>query len=110
MLFKKGICFFLLVTTVLLLATAPGRCHRENLNQSRADGGAPPAPPIPWFTGGGVSDSPYLNADGGAPPAPPIPWPTSLNEQSTLRADGGAPPAPPIPWVFAGAGMESLAV
>ncbi len=110
MLFKKGICFFLFVTAVLLLATAPGRCQRENLNQIRADGGAPPAPPIPWPTGGGVIDSPYLNADGGAPPAPPIPWPKSMNEQSTLRADGGAPPAPPIPWGLAGAGMESIAV
>jgi hypothetical protein len=110
MLCKKGICFFLFVTAVLLLATAPGQCQRENLDQIRADGGAPPAPPIPWPTGPGVIDSPYLKADGGAPPAPPIPWPSSINEQSTLSADGGAPPAPPIPWGFAGAGMESLAV
>ena len=95
MLCKKGICFFLFATSVLLLATAPGRCQRENLDQIRADGGAPP-PPIPWSTGGGVIDSQYLNADGGAPP-PPIPWLSSINEQSTRSADGGAPP-PPIPW------------
>jgi len=96
MLFKKGLCFFLFVTAVLLFATAPGRCERENLDRIRADGGAPP-PPIPWSTGGGVIDSQYLNADGGATPAPPIPWPSSINEQPTLKADGGAPP-PPLPW------------
>lgn len=108
MLCKKGICFFLFVTAVLLLATAPGRCQRENLNQIRADGGAPPAPPIPWPKAPAAIDSPYLNADGGAPPAPPIPWPTN-SEQSILMADGGAPPAPPIPWGFAGAGTDSSA-
>jgi hypothetical protein len=37
-------------------------------------------------------------ADGGAPPAPPIPIPTT---ESVLTADGGAPPAPPIPWAIA---------
>jgi len=110
MLCKKGICFFLFVAAVLLLATAPGQCQRENLDQIRADGGAPPAPPIPWPTGSGVIDSPYLNADRGAPPAPPIPWPPTNNASTVLRADGGAPPAPPIPWGFAGAGMESSAV
>ncbi len=70
MLCKKGICLLLFVAAVLLLATAPARCQRENLDMIRADGGAPPAPPIPWLTGGGVIVSPYLNADGGAPPAP----------------------------------------
>ncbi len=110
MLCKKGICFFLFVTGVLLLATAPGRCQRENLDKIRADGGAPPPPPIPWLTGADAIDAPQLNADGGAPPPPPIPWPSSTSEQLTLEADGGAPPAPPIPWGFASAGMESLAV
>jgi hypothetical protein len=71
MLFKKGLCFFLFVTAVLLLATAPSRCQRQNLDRIRADGGAPP-PPIPWVTGPGATDSP-LRADGGAPP-PPLPW------------------------------------
>ncbi len=110
MLCKKGICLLLFVAAVLLLATAPARCQRENLDMIRADGGAPPAPPIPWLTGGGVIASPYLNADGGAPPAPPIPWQSSINEQPTLRADGGAPLPPPIPWGLAGAGMESVAI
>jgi hypothetical protein len=103
--FKKGLCFFLFVTALLPLATAPGRCQRENFDRIRADGGAPPAPPIPWPLGGAVIDSPYLNADGGAPP-PPIPWPSSINEQSTLRADGGAPP-PPIPWSSGAAVIDS---
>ena len=42
-----------------------------------------------------------LKADGGAPPAPPIPVPWSLQDTKVLSADGGAPPAPPIPvpWV-----------
>ena len=110
MLFKKGICLFLFATAVLLFTTARGRCQRENLDRIQADGGAPPAPPIPWPQGGVVIDSPYLDADGGAPPAPPIPWPKGINEQSTLMADGGAPPAPPIPWGFAGARMEALTV
>lgn len=96
MLFKKGLCFFLLVTAVLPFATAPGRCQRQNLDRIRADGGAPP-PPIPWVTGPGATDSPYLSADEGAPAAPPMPRLRSINEQSTLRADGGAPP-PPFPW------------
>ena len=121
MLSKKGMCFFMFVIAVLLLATAPGRCERENLDRLGADGGAPP-PPIPWSTSGGVIDSLYLNADGGAPPPPipwstsggvidsqdlnadggaplppPIPWQSGINEQPTLRADGGAPP-PPFPW------------
>ena len=110
MLCKKGICLLLFVAAVLLLATAPTRCQRKNLDMIRADGGAPPAPPIPWLTGEGVVASPYLNADGGAPPAPPIPWQSSINEQPTLRADGGAPLPPPIPWGLAGAGMGSVAI
>jgi len=96
MLSKKGMCFFMFVIAVLLLATAPGQCERENLDRIRADGGAPP-PPIPWSTSGGVIDSQDLNADGGAPLPPPIPWAIGINEQPTLRADGGAPP-PPFPW------------
>src|SRR5437660_563139 len=70
MLCKKGICLFLFVTAVLLLATAPGRCQRENLDQIRADGGAPPPPPIPWFTDAGAIDTPQLNADGVASKLP----------------------------------------
>jgi len=35
-----------------------------------------------------------LTADGGAPPAPPIPVPPP---KGLLTADGGAPPSPPIP-------------
>jgi hypothetical protein len=110
MLCKKGMWFFLFVTAVFLLTTASGRCQRENLDKIRADGGAPPAPPIPWLTGAGGIDSPHLNADGGAPPAPPIPWAPTNSAQSVLKADGGAPPPPPIPWGFASASIESLAV
>ena len=58
-----------------------------------ADGGEPPAPPIPIPT-----SKDLLTADGGEPPAPPIPIPTT---DSVLTADGGEPPAPPIPWVYA---------
>ncbi len=58
-----------------------------------ADGGAPPAPPIPVPKNNSV-----LATDGGAPPAPPIPVPKN---NSVLAADGGAPPAPPIPLVNA---------
>lgn len=109
MLFKKGLCFFLLVTSALLLTSALRPRQAQNLDRIRADGGAPPAPPIPWPSGAGPIDAPQLNADGGAPPSPPIPWPNT-SEHSTLRADGGAPPAPPIPWGFANIGMESKAV
>ena len=109
MLSKKGICTFLFLTTVLLLAVAPHRCQRQNLQKIRADGGAPPPPPIPWPSGTGAINSPYLNADGGGPPAPPIPWPPN-SEQSILKVDGGAPPPPPIPWGFNSAGVDSLSV
>jgi len=37
-------------------------------------------------------------ADGTAPPAPPIPNKSALNHN--LIADGTAPPAPPIPWKY----------
>jgi hypothetical protein len=110
MFLKKGTCFFLFVTAVLLVANARGSFQCENLNTIRADGGAPPAPPIPWPSTAGAIDGPQLNADGGAPPAPPIPWPSSVSEQSILNADGGAPPAPPIPWGFASLSTKPLAV
>ena len=74
MFLKKGMCFFLLVTAVLPLGTARGPFQRENLDKIRADGGAPPPPPITWPTVIGAADGPQLNADGGAPPSPPIPW------------------------------------
>ena len=35
-----------------------------------------------------------LSADGGAPPAPPIPLAVPV---LVLTADGGAPPPPPVP-------------
>ena len=110
MFLKKGMCFFLSVTAVLLFATAPGSFQRDNQDKIRADGGAPPAPPIPWPPTAGAIDGPQLNADGGAPPAPPIPWPSLTGEQSTLNADGGAPPAPPIPWGFVSPSAKPLAV
>jgi hypothetical protein len=108
MLSKRGICLFLLVTGTLMLATSLGLCERENLDRTRADGGAPPPPPIPWATGLGEVT---LDADGGAPPPPPIPWPpNNTSEGSTLKADGGAPPPPPIPWGFVSVGNGSLTV
>jgi hypothetical protein len=69
---KKGICFFLFAGAIFTSVFALGQWHRDNLGKTQADGGAPPAPPIPWPTT--AIDSPNLNADGGAPPAPPIPW------------------------------------
>ncbi len=51
MFFKKGLCFFLFVTAVLLLATTPSRCQRENFDRIRVDGTQPPPPPIPWPSG-----------------------------------------------------------
>ena len=110
MFLKKGTCFFLFVTAVLLVATARGPLQRENLNTIRADGGAPPAPPIPWSLTTGEIELPQLNADGGAPPAPPIPWPSSIKDQSIMNADGGAPPAPPIPWGLGSLSAKPLAV
>jgi len=69
MLCKKGICFFLFVAAVLLLATAPGRCQRKNLDMIRATGELHLHHRFPWLTGGGVIASPYLNADGGCAPS-----------------------------------------
>jgi hypothetical protein len=65
-----------------------------------ADGGDPPAPPmpLPFSLDGGDPPAPpmplphattLLSLDGGDPPAPPMPLPFSL--------DGGDPPAPPMP-------------
>ena len=108
MFLKKGTCFFLFVIAVLLLATAPSPFQRENLDKIQADGGQPPAPPIPWSVGG-VIEAPQLNADGGQPPAPPIPWPGGSGGSSTLTADGGQPPAPPIPWGLVNVGLQSVA-
>ncbi len=112
MLFKKGICFFLFVTAALVLAPGLNLCQGQNLDKIRADGGAPPAPPIPWPKPPAVTNAPLLSADGGAPPAPPIPWlkPPSNSAQSILKADGGAPPAPPIPWGSSTIDMGSLEV
>lgn len=96
---KKGTCFFLFVTAVLLLATAPSPIQRENLDKIRADGTQPPAPPIPWSSG--IATVPLLEADGTQPPAPPIPWGQVVTEgkvEEVQIADGTQPPAPPIPW------------
>lgn len=64
-------------------------CITGAVSTLTADGGAPPAPPIPLSKG-----ETNLVADGGAPPAPPIPL---SKGETNLVADGGAPPAPPIP-------------
>ena len=108
MFLKKGMCFFLFVTAVLLLATAPSPFQRDNLDKIRADGGQPPAPPIPWSSVGRVIEAPQLNADGGQPPAPPIPWPGGSGGSSALTADGGQPPAPPIPWGLVNVDLQSV--
>jgi len=56
-----------------------------------------------------VIEAPQLNADGGQPPAPPIPWPGGSGGSSALTADGGQPPAPPIPWGLVNVGLQSVA-
>jgi len=43
---------------------------------------------------GPVPTNERLSADGGAPPAPPIPLAVPV---LVLTADGGAPPPPPVP-------------
>ena len=47
----------------------------HNSEGLRADGTAPPAPPIPYDH---QSGEPVLQADGTAPPAPPIPYSITL--------------------------------
>lgn len=97
--FKKGTCFFLLATAVLLLGTARGPFQRENLDKIRADGTEPPPPPIPWPSG--TTTVPLFKADGTEPPPPPIPWGHAVTEgkfQKVQIADGTEPPPPPIPW------------
>ena len=98
MFLKKGMCFFLLVTAVLLLGTARGPFQRVNLDKIRADGTEPPPPPKPWPSGTTV---PLFKADGTEPPPPPIPWGHAVTEgkfQKVQIADGTEPPPPPIPW------------
>ena len=109
MLSKKGLLFVLVLAAVLALASAADRYHRESWSRIQADGGQPPAPPIPWSSVGRVIEAPQLNADGGQPPAPPIPWPGGSGGSSTLTADGGQPPAPPIPWGLVNVGLQSVA-
>ncbi len=43
---------------------------------------------------GPIPSNEKLSADGGAPPAPPIPLAIPV---LVLTADGGAPPPPPVP-------------
>ena len=74
MISRKLMCFLLFVTAVNLLPAAPSPFHRDNRDKIRADGGARPAPLIPWPPASATIDGPQLNADGGQPPAPPIPW------------------------------------
>jgi len=61
---KKGICFCLIAGTIFTAAIALKQSHRDNLGRTRADGGAPTPPPIPWPSAFG---SPGFIADGGAP-------------------------------------------
>lgn len=81
---KRRICVFLFAWAVFTTVFALDWSHRDSLGKIQADGGAPPAPPIPWTTTAG--DSLSLNADGGAPPAPPIPWGFQGTETKSLFA------------------------
>src|SRR5258708_12494117 len=87
---KKTIWFSLVLLIALLTPTAIDQHAAKNSIRTRADGTAPPAPPIPYKSSLGHN----LSADGTAPPAPPIPYP----KPSVLQAPGPPPPAPPIPW------------
>jgi hypothetical protein len=79
---KKGICLILFAIAAFTLPVAVNHCQQANSDKSRADGGAPPPPPIKWPAR--ANTGLQLNADGGAPPPPPIKWPT--NRVPFLRA------------------------
>lgn len=65
---KKRIWFSLVLLIAVLIPT--GSVRYSGSDGSRADGTAPPAPPIP----NAIDNEQRLSADGTAPPAPPIPW------------------------------------
>jgi len=67
---KKRIWFSLVLLIAVLIPTGSARYSGQNSDGSRADGTAPPAPPIP----NAIDNEQRLSADGTAPPAPPIPW------------------------------------
>ena len=48
MLPKKGIQLFLVLSITLLIPAGLQRCVTNSATKIQADGGAPPAPPIPW--------------------------------------------------------------
>jgi len=75
MLKNKRIWFSSLALIALLAPTALNQISVQNPVGTRADGTAPPAPPIPI----GMNNEQTLNADGTAPPAPPIPLHYSSN-------------------------------
>jgi hypothetical protein len=81
---KKAICLFLLAAAILATAVSLDRYQRDILGTTQAEGGAPPAPPIPL--GATAIDSPRIIAEGGAPPAPPIPFGTAGTEIKFARA------------------------
>ena len=66
---QKRICL-LFASAALTLPVALNHRSQENSDKVRADGGAPPPPPIKYRAG--AQTGPQLNADGGAPPPPPI--------------------------------------
>jgi hypothetical protein len=82
---KKGICLFLFAAAALTLPVALNPGSQEDSDKVRADGGAPPPPPIKY--GHPTQAGPELNADGGAPPPPPIKWSKPGTGASFLRAD-----------------------
>ena len=89
---KNRIWFSLILLIALFTPIAIAQHAAQSPIGTRADGTAPPAPPIPNKS----TLNHNLIADGTAPPAPPIPYPKA----SVLQADGTAPPAPPIPWKY----------
>ena len=91
---RKRIGQGLVFLVAFLTPAAIGAYVTQNSARTRADGTAPPAPPIPYDIIPGQS----LRADGTAPPPPPIPYAKETEEEVVLQADGTAPPAPPIPW------------
>jgi len=82
---QKRICLLLFMSAALTLPVALNHPSHENPDKVRADGGAPPPPPIIWK--GRAQAGPQLTADGGAPPPPPIIWPRMRSGGSSLRAN-----------------------
>jgi hypothetical protein len=66
----KVICLGLVLLAVTINSGSPNSHPVGTSLDKRADGTAPPAPPLPWI----VPSEGVLRVDGTAPPAPPLPW------------------------------------